>query len=97
MITSFSSSKAFDVLKAYSAALLSICVRPTFSGKGVGKMLLGKLENELVSKGQNGYYLTTDKENNEATNHFYLNYGFQLQDVFIQGKREMNIYLKDKE
>ena len=58
-------------------------------------MLLGKLEKELVLKGQNGYYLTTDKENNEATNHFYLNYGFQLHDVFMQGKREMNVYLKD--
>jgi ribosomal protein S18 acetylase RimI-like enzyme len=94
MIISFTSSKAFDVPEAYSTALLSICVSPSFSGKGIGKMLLGKLEKELVLKGQNGYYLTTDKDNNESTNHFYLNYGFQLQDVFIQGKREMNIYVK---
>lgn len=94
MITSFAASKAFDVPKAYSAALLSICVSPTSSGKGIGKTLLGKLENELVLQGQNGYYLTTDKENNEATNHFYLNNGFQLHDVFMQGKREMNVYFK---
>jgi ribosomal protein S18 acetylase RimI-like enzyme len=95
MMTSFSSSKAFEVPKAYSAALLSICVSPSFSGKGVGKLLLRKLENELVLKGQKGYYLTTDKENNEATNHFYLNNGFQVKDVFIQGNRIMNIYVKD--
>ena len=95
IITSFTASKAFDVPKAYSASLLSICVSPTSSGKGIGKMLLGKLENDLVLQGQNGYYLTTDKENNEATNHFYLNNGFLLHDVFMQGKRIMNIYVKD--
>ena len=95
MFISIASSKAFDIPKSYSVALLSICVSPSFSGKGIGKILLGKLENDLVLMGQNGYYLTTDKENNEATNHFYLNYGFQLHDVFIQGKRIMNIYVKD--
>lgn len=86
---------AFDVPKAYSAVLLSICVSPSSSGKGIGKMLLGKLEIELQLKGQSGYYLTTDKENNKATNFFYLNNGFQLYDVFLQGKRIMNVYLKD--
>lgn len=95
MITSFTASKSFDIPKSNSAALLSICVSPTSSGKGIGKMLLGKLENELVLQGQYGYYLSTDKENNEATNHFYLNNGFQLHDVFMQGKRIMNVYLKD--
>lgn len=95
MITSVTSSKSFDVPTAYSTALLSICVSPSFAGKGIGKMLLGKLEEELLLHELNGYYLTTDKDNNEATNHFYLNNDFQLHDVFLQGKRRMNVYIKD--
>jgi len=83
------------VTKVFSVALLSICVSPSSSGKGIGKLLLGKLENELELKGKNGYYLTTDKENNVATNHFYLNNGFQLHRVFLQGNRIMNLYVKD--
>jgi GNAT superfamily N-acetyltransferase len=95
MITSIISSRSFVLPSEYPASLLSICVSPSFAGKGIGKLLLGKLEDELIHQQINGYYLTTDKENNEATNQFYLRNGFKLFDVFSQGKRKMNIYLKD--
>ena len=95
MITSFNSSNSLDVTSTYPTSLLSICVSPAYSGKGVGKMLLNKLENELELQNQIGYYLTTDSEKNDATNHFYLSYGFKLHGVLSQGKRIMNIYVKD--
>ena len=95
MITSIHSSKSYVVPSGNSTSLLSICVSPSFAGKGMGKLLLTKLEEELILQKIEGYYLTTDKENNVATNHFYLSNGFKLYDVFSQGKRKMNIYLKD--
>lgn len=95
MITSIISSRSFVLPSEYPVSLLSICVCPSFSGKGFGKLLLGKLEEELILQQLKGYYLTTDNENNDATNHFYLSYGFKLFDVFLQGKRRMNIYIKD--
>ncbi len=95
MIISLKSSKGMTATKLYSVALLSICVSPSLAGKGIGKKLLNKLESELVLSGHYGYYLTTDKENNEGTNIFYLNNGFRLYGVLSQGKRDMNIYVKE--
>ena len=95
MIISFSSTNSHTVPSIYAASLLSICVSPSYAGKGIGKMLVGKLESELLDQNQQGYYLTTDTDNNEATNYFYLKNNFQLQTVFSQGKRKMNLYVKD--
>jgi ribosomal protein S18 acetylase RimI-like enzyme len=95
MIISFNSSNSLDVTSTYPSSLLSICVSPAYAGKGVGKMLLNKLENELKLQNQIGYYLTTDSDKNDATNKFYLNFGFKLYGSYAQGKRVMNIYVKD--
>lgn len=95
MITSFTSSNKYYIEPKYSSSLLSICVSPEHAGKGVGKILLNRLENELILQKQPGYYLTTDAENNNATNHFYLSFGFKLYDIFNQGNRIMNIYVKE--
>lgn len=94
MIISMASSKSFEVPSIYTASLLSICVEPAFSGKGIGKILLGKLEAELINNNHHGYYLTTDTDNNDATNYFYLRNGFLLHQKYLQGKRRMNVYLK---
>lgn len=95
MIISIKSANSYHIPSSYQASLLSICVKPSNASKGLGKMLLNKLETELILKSQKGYYLTTDAENNDKTNMFYINYGFQLHDVYMQGKRKMNIYVKD--
>ena len=95
MIVSISSSSSIIVPNAYSVSLLSICVSPSHSSKGIGRMLLGKLESLLKLQQEKGYYLTTDTDNNVATNKFYLSNGFQLLDVYLQGNRRMNIYIKD--
>lgn len=95
MIISISSSSKYDVEMNYTSSLLSICVSPEYAGKGVGKILLNKLEKELILQKQPGYYLTTDAENNNATNHFYISFGFKLYNIYRQGNRLMNIYVKE--
>jgi ribosomal protein S18 acetylase RimI-like enzyme len=95
MITSASSSSKLEVSTTYPASLLSICVSPAHAGKGIGKILLTTLENELRLRKWHGYYLTTDANNNNSTNQFYLNFGFKLNGSYSQGKRVMNIYVKD--
>ena len=95
MMTSASSSSNLEVSTMYSASLLSICVSPAHVGKGIGKILLTTLEKELRLRQRHGYYLTTDSHNNNSTNQFYLNFGFKLYGSYSQGKRIMNIYVKD--
>ena len=95
MITSFTSSGMYEVPTIYRAALLSICVHSEHAGKGIGKILLNRLEKELFKRKLSGYFLTTDAENNDATNYFYLSNGFKLCDTYFQGKRKMIVYIKD--
>ncbi len=94
MIISFGSQKSHTTPDGCHAALLSICVDPSFSGKGLGSSMLHHLEDELRKCGQKGYYLTTDADKNESTNQFYLKNGFDLFDSFQQGSRKMNLYSK---
>ena len=95
MIISVMSSNKSNVSPSYPTSLLSICVSPEYAGKGIGKILLSTLEKELLLRKRHGYYLTTDANKNNATNQFYLNYGFKLYGSYGQGKRIMNIYVKD--
>lgn len=95
LIKSFNSTKAHRVPIDYKASLLSICILPTFSGKGLGKLLISKLENELIQRNILKYYLTTDADSNESTNIFYQKNQFYLHLNFWQGKRKMNLYLKN--
>jgi GNAT superfamily N-acetyltransferase len=94
MIISYSTQINHRIPVTFTASLLSICVHPNFAGKKIGKRLLEKLEIELKKTNELGYYLTTDNENNSATNQFYLINGFELLTVFRQGNRIMNLYTK---
>jgi GNAT superfamily N-acetyltransferase len=94
MLVSFASQKSHHTPDGSHPALLSICVDPSFSGKGVGTSMLHKLEDELRKTEQKGYYLTTDADNNESTNQFYLKNEFDLFASFQQGNRKMNLYSK---
>jgi ribosomal protein S18 acetylase RimI-like enzyme len=95
MITSFNSSNNYKIPIDFHASLLSICVHPDYSGIGLGKLLIEKLENELLVCDISKYYLTTDADNNDLTNKFYLKLGFISYESFYQGKRKMNVYLKN--
>ncbi len=95
MLISFISTGKHKTPQSQAASILSICVRPDNAGKGIGKMLIDKLENELILHNVDSYYLTTDADNNELTNNFYLKNNFQLYSTFWQGKRSMNLYIKE--
>jgi hypothetical protein len=95
MIISFLSSRKYKTENNIRASLLSICVRQINAGNGLGEKLLKKLEYELMLQKVEKYYLTTDAENNELTNKFYSKNNFALHSTFLQGKRRMNLYIKE--
>lgn len=63
--------------------LLSIGVSRDAQGKGVGKALLGKLEQSMSEVGVKRLSLTTDFEENEKTLHFYSSIGFKKLYEFV--------------
>ncbi len=74
--------------------LSSIAVSPEHQGRGVGKALIEAWVAEARRRGSAGCYLTTDKENNEATNHFYLRTGWKVESSFTPPEgRAMNRYV----
>jgi glycosyltransferase involved in cell wall biosynthesis/ribosomal protein S18 acetylase RimI-like enzyme len=62
--------------------LASMAVRPVSMRCGVGKVLVRAFLDRTREMGVAKVYLTTDAKNNDATNNFYLQLGFQLADVF---------------
>ncbi len=94
LFVSFASLKKHRIRNISSASLLSICVSPEYSGNGLGKLLINKLEIEFINNKIGEYYLTTDSDNNLYTNTFYVKNGFILKSVFYQGKRKMNLFIK---
>lgn len=76
------------------ASLMSIAVRPDTQGRGLGKRLVQAFGQELLGRGIFTFSLTTDKDNNEATNSFYRNLGFRLFRTYLTPERRaMNEYL----
>jgi len=83
-------------LKPYpgvSAELSSIAVDPTFSGKGVGRSLVNTFLACAATGGAGYVTLTTDTYENDRTNRFYEQLGFQRFNTFPQADgRVMNAY-----
>lgn len=75
-------------------SLLSICVSPNNSSKGLGSILLQEFERELLKNDLDELVLTTNTNDNDNANIFYLKNNYNLTDSFFQGKREMNLYYK---
>src|SRR6476661_5937439 len=79
-----------------TACLLSICVNPNVAGKGIGKVLLSAFEEQLLNCGKDYVFLTTDANNNDSVNQFYLRNDFTLRSSFEQrAGRVMNVYVKE--
>lgn len=93
LIQSLLTEKNFNIDYSNSGTLLSICVSPTVSNKGFGKILLKEFEKEIF-KYNNVITLTTDNINNQYVNNFYINNGYILDAEFFQGNRKMNLYIK---
>lgn len=95
------------LLRAFSASaaatkvdkcgtLMSIAVLPDTQGSGIGKRLVQAFLQEAANRGLNQVDLTTDRENNEATNNFYKNLGFTCTRSFVTPEgRAMNEYVID--
>lgn len=75
------------------AGLFSIGVAPDAQGAGVGKMLVKAFLEEAKNRGCRKIYLTTDSDDNENVNKFYLGIGFSIVRQFktYEG-RKMNEY-----
>jgi ribosomal protein S18 acetylase RimI-like enzyme len=82
--------------KRQSAALLSsIGVSGSHQGAGVANMLIMEFENEARIHGAEHIYLTTDAQNNNRVNAFYLKQGYVVTATFKQNDgREMFRYEK---
>ncbi len=75
--------------------LMSIAVHPAYQGRGIGKILIEELFKEVIKKGGISVCLTTDKNNNDKVNKFYINLGFKLVRSYKTPEgREMNEYFK---
>jgi ribosomal protein S18 acetylase RimI-like enzyme len=78
-----------------NAILLSICIDPKSASKGYGKILL--MEFEIIAfKYSNNISLTTDADDNDYVNAFYVKNEYEIHHSFYQGKRKMNCFIKYK-
>lgn len=88
-------SSAREPLASDVAELSSVAVHPKLGGKGLGASLLRSFTEAVGAMGAKKVILTTDAENNDAVNRFYLRNEFDLIESFSQGNRSMNLYSKN--
>ncbi len=75
------------------AGLYSIGVLPEQRGTGAGKKLMQAFLEEAKHRGCKSVFLTTDKENNDPVNAFYVSHGFSVERCFVTPEgRKMNEY-----
>ncbi len=78
------------------ALLSSIAVDPELQGNGVGQALMEVWLQEVKQQGIQGCYLSTDADNNQAVNKFYLKQGWRLDTAYNTPEgRRMNLYVYD--
>jgi len=86
-----------EVRYTHLPVLLSICVSNAHGATGIGRQLLRGFESELLKQSCDEVVLTTDGQNNDYVNRFYVNNGYKQVQTFFQGKREMNLYYRKLE
>ncbi len=76
--------------------LMSIAVLPAQQGKGLGETLVGTFLSEAARRNLCQVNLTTDANDNESTNRFYMRQGFHCTRTYTTPEgRLMNEYLID--
>lgn len=76
--------------------LMSIAVLPEAQGRGIGQALVRAFLEGAAQQGLQQVDLTTDRDNNEATNRFYRRLGFVCECTFTTPEgRAMNEYVID--
>jgi GNAT superfamily N-acetyltransferase len=86
-----------EVLYKDLPVLLSICVSDAHGASGIGRQLLRGFESELLKHSCHEVVLTTDSQNNDYVNRFYVSNGYKQVQTFFQGTREMNLYYRKLE
>lgn len=75
------------------AGLFSIGVLPELQGTGAGKKLVQAFVDEAKRRGCKKVFLTTDRDNNDRINSFYLKLGFVVERQYVTPEgRRMNEY-----
>ena len=75
------------------SGLFSIAVSPSAQSGGTGRALVEAFIREARSRGARAIFLTTDRDGNDAVNHFYTARGFTLERSFETPEgRRMNEY-----
>ncbi len=78
------------------ALLSSIAVDPEARGGGAGAALVERFLAEVRRRGSKGCFLTTDAENNDLVNRFYLRLGWMRESTYRTPEgRRMNRYVID--
>ncbi len=76
-----------SVSAADESELASIAVRPGAASRGLGASLVTAFCEASRQAGATGVVLTTDRDDNEAVNRFYLKNGFVVRREFMSGSR----------
>ena len=75
------------------AGLFSIGVLPELQGTGAGKKLVRAFLEEAKQRDCKSVFLTTDRDNNETVNMFYIKLGFTIKRQYVTHEgRRMNEY-----
>jgi ribosomal protein S18 acetylase RimI-like enzyme len=76
--------------------LSSFAVAPTWSGAGIGQMLLVEFCAKAEALGGKNVYVITDQNDNASVNIFYRKAGFIIESTFSKtGNRQMNRLIKN--
>lgn len=76
------------------STLMSIAVLPEAQGNGIGKRLVYTFIDEIRNKKGECVVLTTDRDNNEAVNQFYIKLGFSILRTYATPEgRWINEYI----
>lgn len=79
--------------KMHAAELSSLAVSPANKGRGTGRVLVAAFVERAGSMGAEEVLLTTDSNQNEDVNRFYLGQGFELVRTVAAGAgRAKNLY-----
>jgi ribosomal protein S18 acetylase RimI-like enzyme len=77
-----------------AALLMSLAVDPAVQRSGAGRLLTRAFVGEAAARGAVSVVLTTDRDDNDAVNSFYRDFGFTLQRQYVtRERRAMNEYV----
>ena len=93
-VTSSESQSRPFVIDKETAELSSIAVDS--SAKGTGSLLLGAFLKDVWSRGLTNITLTTDYEDNELVNNFYIKHGFTRNGLEVRKGRKLWRYILTK-